>query len=248
MTAAHIAAQGSQVCHCEAPTGPWQSRRTRPNREKAIGENATASPRLHPKGTSSRFALRAPRQGSAGCISALSYNILSKKSKIAINPDFSVPISPFRLLSQKKSVMMEGRICNCIFHGRFCRCPAFFRCITQPRPVKTNEGHGLSPGRLSKKLPSQKLRREEKRERKPSGCPFASNHPPQRQNCKIRYNKILFCNSESSLAKSAKGFFDKLTGFRPAPTGLCLHAGEEGFSWKKMICYGSWGPSPNPFF
>ena len=67
------------------------------------------------------------------------YNILSKKSKIAINPDFSGPISPFRLLSQKKSVMMEGRICNCIFHGRFCRSPAFFRCITQPRPVKTNE-------------------------------------------------------------------------------------------------------------
>ena len=82
--------------------------------------------RLHPKGTSSRFALRAPRQGSASCISALSYNILSKKSKIAINPDFSGPISPFRLLSQKKSVMMEGRICNCIFHGRFCRSPALF--------------------------------------------------------------------------------------------------------------------------
>ena len=35
------------------------------------GENATAFPRLHPKGTSSRFALRAPRQGSASCISAL---------------------------------------------------------------------------------------------------------------------------------------------------------------------------------
>ena len=87
---------------------------------------ASAFPKLHSKGTSSRFALRAPRQGSASCISALSYNILSKKSKIAINPDFSGPISPFRLLSQKKSVMMEGRICNCIFHGRFCRCPALF--------------------------------------------------------------------------------------------------------------------------
>ena len=210
MTAAHIAAQGSQVCHCEAPTGPWQSRRTRPNREKAIGENATASPRLHPKGTSSRFALRAPRQRSASCISALSYNILSKKSKIAINPDFSGPISPFRLLSQKKSVMMEGRICNCIFHGRFCRCPAFFRCITQPRPVKTNakkQGTRAFARQTVKKLPSQKLRREEKCERKPSGCPFASNHPPQRQNCKIRYNKILFCNSESSLAKKPKGTF-----------------------------------------
>ena len=74
---------------------------------------------------------RASRSGrhvrEARVASALSpYNILSKKSKIAINPDFSVPISPFRLLSQKKSVMMEGRICNCIFHGRFCRCPALF--------------------------------------------------------------------------------------------------------------------------
>ena len=57
--------QCPQICHCEAPTGPWQSRRTRPNREKAIGENATASPRLHPKGTSSRFALRAPRRPAA---------------------------------------------------------------------------------------------------------------------------------------------------------------------------------------
>ena len=30
----------------EAPTGPWQSRRTRPNRGKAIGEIVTAFPRL----------------------------------------------------------------------------------------------------------------------------------------------------------------------------------------------------------
>ena len=39
----------------------WQSRSTRPDHRKAIGENATAFPRLYPKGTSSRFALRAPR-------------------------------------------------------------------------------------------------------------------------------------------------------------------------------------------
>ena len=39
----------------------WQSRSTRPDHRKAIGENAAAFPRLHPKGTSSRFALRAPR-------------------------------------------------------------------------------------------------------------------------------------------------------------------------------------------
>ena len=78
-----------------------------------------------------RYELQLPPRDrhvrEARVASALSpYNILSKKSKIAINPDFSGPISPFRLLSQKKSVMMEGRICNCIFHGRFCRCPALF--------------------------------------------------------------------------------------------------------------------------
>ena len=39
----------------------WQSRRTRPDNREVIGEIATAFPRLHPKGTSSRFALRAPR-------------------------------------------------------------------------------------------------------------------------------------------------------------------------------------------
>ena len=39
----------------------WQSRSIRLNRGKAIGEIATAFPRSHPKGTSSRFALRAPR-------------------------------------------------------------------------------------------------------------------------------------------------------------------------------------------
>ena len=33
-----------------------------PNHRKTIGEIAAAFPRLHPKGTSSRFALRAPRR------------------------------------------------------------------------------------------------------------------------------------------------------------------------------------------
>ena len=43
-----------------------------------------------------------------------------------------------------------------------------------------------------KELSSQKLRREEKCERKPSGFPFASNNPPQRQNCEIMLqNSIL---------------------------------------------------------
>ena len=91
----------------------------------------SAKSQLPPRDCTPRALPRASRSGrhvrEARVASALSpYNILSKKSKIAINPDFSGPISPFRLLSQKKSVMMEGRICNCIFHGRFCRCPAFF--------------------------------------------------------------------------------------------------------------------------
>ena len=51
-----------QICHCEAPKGPWQSRSIRSDNRRAIGEIVTAFPRLHPKGTSSRFALRAPRR------------------------------------------------------------------------------------------------------------------------------------------------------------------------------------------
>ena len=39
----------------------WQSRSTRLDHRGTIGENVTACTKLHPKGTSSRFALRAPR-------------------------------------------------------------------------------------------------------------------------------------------------------------------------------------------
>ena len=72
-------------------------------------------------------------------------------------------------------------------------------------PLDNRFFYGFCIFQTVKELSSQKLRREETCERKPSGCPFASNHPPQRQNCKIRYNKILFCNSESSLSKESKG-------------------------------------------
>ena len=76
--------------------------------------------------------------------------------------------------------------------------------------------------RLSKNLPSRKFRREEKCERKPSGCPFAFNHPPRRQNCKIKCYNILFCNSGSSLAKKARrDFFDKLGSGQPGPAHCC---------------------------
>ncbi|WP_418487659.1 hypothetical protein, partial [Faecousia sp.] len=44
---------------------------------------------------------------------------------------------------------------------------------------------------LAKKLPSRRFRREEKRERKPSGFPFAFNNLPQRQNCKTVLQKVL---------------------------------------------------------
>ncbi len=63
---------------------------------------------------------------------------------------------------------------------------------------------------VSKNQSSRRFRREEKRERKPSGCPFAFDHPPQRQNCKTELQNT-FCNFEGSLAKDPKGLFDKLT-------------------------------------
>ena len=75
---------------------------------------------------------------------------------------------------------------------------------------------------LAKHLFCRKFRREEKCERKPSGCPFAFNHPPRRQNCKIRCYNILFCNSGSSLAKKARrDFFDKLGSGQPGPAHCC---------------------------
>ena len=46
------------TCHYEAPQEPWQSRSTRPDRGKAIGESATASPRF-PR----RFAPRNDKLG-----------------------------------------------------------------------------------------------------------------------------------------------------------------------------------------
>ena len=65
-----------------------------------------------------------------------------------------------------------------------------------------------------KKLPSQKFRREGKCERKPSGCPFAFHHLPQRQNCKIIIqNSILqFWNQLGE--KAQRDFFDKLKNYR----------------------------------
>ena len=41
------------MCHCEEAQPTWQSRSTRPDHRKVIGEIVTAFPRLHPKGTSS---------------------------------------------------------------------------------------------------------------------------------------------------------------------------------------------------
>ena len=59
------------TCHCEAPKGPWQSRSTRPHRGKAIGENATAFPRL-PR----RFAPRNDTSGGCGGAPELSSGLM----------------------------------------------------------------------------------------------------------------------------------------------------------------------------
>ena len=62
--------------------------------------------------------------------------------------------------------------------------------------------------KLSKNLPSRKFRREGC-ERKPSGCPFAFHHPPQRQNCKIMLQNLIL-QSKAAWRKCPKGHFNKL--------------------------------------
>ena len=62
-----------------------------------------------------------------------------------------------------------------------------------------------------KNLPSRKFRREEKCERKPSGCPFASNNPPQRQNYKIMLQNLILQFGKQLGKKARRDFFDKLT-------------------------------------
>ena len=52
--------QGYQICHCEERSDVAISQNPT-GQQESPGENVTAFPRLHPKGTSSRFALRAPR-------------------------------------------------------------------------------------------------------------------------------------------------------------------------------------------
>ena len=64
--------------------------------------------------------------------------------------------------------------------------------------------------RLSKDLPSQKFRREEKCERKPSGLPFAFHLPPQRQNCKIMLQNLILQFGKQLDEKAQRDFFDKL--------------------------------------
>ena len=70
---------------------------------------------------------------------------------------------------------------------------------------------GPQPVRLQENPPSQKFRREEKCERKPSGCPFAFNNPPQRQNCKIMIQKLILQFGKQLGEKAQRDFFDKLT-------------------------------------
>ena len=58
-----------------------------------------------------------------------------------------------------------------------------------------------------KNRPSRKFRREEKCERKPSGCPFAFNHPPQRQNCKIMLQNLILQFWKQLGEKAPEGLF-----------------------------------------
>ena len=76
--------------------------------------------------------------------------------------------------------------------------------------------------RLSKNLLSRKFRREGKCERKPSGCPFASNNPPQRQNCKIMLQNLILQFGKQLGEKRPEGTFLTSRGeacLAPAPRG-----------------------------
>ena len=66
---------------------------------------------------------------------------------------------------------------------------------------------GPQPVRLQENPPSQKFRREEKCERKPSGCPFAFHNPPQRQNCKIMLQNLILQFGKQLGEKGPKGLF-----------------------------------------
>ena len=80
------------------------------------------------------------------------------------------------------------------------------RLTAGPRMLYTDTG-GPQPVRLQENPPSQKFRREEKCERKPSGCPFAFNNPPQRQNCKIMIQKLILQFGKPLGEKGPKGLF-----------------------------------------
>ena len=80
------------------------------------------------------------------------------------------------------------------------------RLTAGPRMLYTDTG-GPQPVRLQENPPSQKFRREEKCERKPSGCPFAFHHPPQRQNCKIMLQKLILQFWKQLGEKGPKGLF-----------------------------------------
>ena len=58
-----------------------------------------------------------------------------------------------------------------------------------------------------KKLPSRRFRREGSCERKPSGCPFTFNHPPQRQNCKSMIQKLILQFWKQLVKKAPEGLF-----------------------------------------
>ena len=68
-----------QVCHCEAPKGPWQSRSTRPDHRKAAAKTQLpardCTPRALPRASRSgrHVGLRPPRNDKSVCLAPLNY-------------------------------------------------------------------------------------------------------------------------------------------------------------------------------
>ena len=114
------------------------------------------------------------------------------------------------------STAVDSGRCRCFLDGRgaFRASAAACARMLRPEPPDLERGGAAAncvnitrESRLSKNLPGQKFRREEKCERKPSGCPFAFNHPPQRQNCKIMLQDLILQFGKQLGEKARRDFF-----------------------------------------
>ena len=125
--------QCPQICHCTAAKGPCNLAVPGRITQEGSGEIATASPRLHPKGTSSRFALRAPRRFAPRNDKSEAITILTAAGtdwKCAAGPGCPLPCGGLVKLPAFR------------FQVSTCRSPAFyFLCFANRNaPMRADRG------------------------------------------------------------------------------------------------------------